>query len=74
MKSYAIALCNFLKWFALIYFLAMVAHYGLTMNVFPEKRWFGGTIPIFLHWVLALYLYLLPRHFRRLPLGATTCN
>lgn len=70
MKSYAIALGDFLKWFALIYFLAMVACYGLTMGAFPEKRWFGGTISIFLYWVIAIYLYLLSR-LRRLPLGAT---
>lgn len=58
-----------LKWFALIYFLVMVARYVVSMIVFPEQRWLGGTIPIFFHWVLALYLYLLSRYYRGLPVS-----
>jgi hypothetical protein len=56
-----------LKWFSLIYFLGMLARYIITMALFPERRWFGGAIPIVFHWVLAAYLYLLSRCYRRLP-------
>ena len=57
-----------LKWFALLYFLAMVARYVSAMALFPERRWFGGSIPIFFHWVLAAYVYVLSRYHRGLPL------
>ncbi len=58
-----------LKWFSLFYFLAMLARYVITMAVFPERRWFGGSIPIFFHWVLSVYVYLISRYYRGLPLG-----
>ena len=57
-----------LKWFSLLYFLGMLARYVITMTLFPERRWFGGSIPIFFHWVLAAYLYLLSRYHRGLSL------
>lgn len=41
------------------YALVMVIRYGLTMGLYPERRWLGeGTIPIVFHWVLATYLWL----------------
>lgn len=41
------------------YALAMAIRYGLTMALYPERRWLGeGTIPIVFHWVLATYLWL----------------
>jgi hypothetical protein len=49
-------------------FLGMLARYLITMTVFPERRWLGGSIPIFFHWVLAAYLYLVSRYHRGLPL------
>lgn len=55
-----------LKWFSLVYFAAMVARYVISMAVFPERRWFGYTIPIFFHFVLALYIYVLSRYHRDL--------
>ena len=58
-----------LKWFALVYFLIMLARYVVSMIVFPEQRWSGGTIPIFFHWVLAFYIYLLSRYHRSLSLA-----
>ena len=58
---------TFLKWFSALYFLGMLARYVVTMTLFPERRWFGGSIPIFFHWVLAAYLYLLSRYHRGLP-------
>lgn len=59
-----------LKWFSAVYFLAMLARYVITMTMFPERRWYGGAIPIFFHWVLAAYLFLLSRYHRGLPLRA----
>jgi hypothetical protein len=53
-----------LKWFSLVYLLAMVARYAISMSVYPERRWFGDTIPIFFHCVLASYLYVLSRWHR----------
>ena len=58
-----------LKWFSLLYFLGMLVRYVVTMVLFPEQRWLGGTIPIVFHWVLALYVCLLSRYHRDLPLG-----
>lgn len=51
------ALC----WFSGIYFAAMVIRYVVVMTVDPERRWFTGTIPIFFHFVLAAYLFVLSR-------------
>lgn len=45
--------------FSYVYFAAMVLRYVLTMSFYPERRWFTGTIPIFFHWVLAAYLFVL---------------
>lgn len=41
-----------------IYFLAMLLRYLVQMVLYPETQWFGGTIPIVFHWVLATYLWL----------------
>ena len=40
-----------------IYFAVMVARYGIQMTLQPETRWFGRSIPIFFHWVLAGYIF-----------------
>jgi ABC-type transport system involved in cytochrome c biogenesis permease subunit len=53
------ALC----WFSYVYFLAMVVRYVLTMYLYPERRWLSGTIPIFFHWVLATYVFVLGRYY-----------
>ncbi len=47
----------FLKWFSYVYFLSMAARYVYTMTRHPELRWFGHTIPIWFHMVLAAFLY-----------------
>jgi hypothetical protein len=60
------ALGKTLKWFSLAYFLVMVARYIVTMALQPDRRWFGGTIPIWFHLVLAAYVYLLSRYYRGL--------
>jgi uncharacterized protein len=59
---------NRLKWFSGSYFLVMAARYAISMSVYPERRWFGNTIPIWFHFVLAFYLYLLSRHWRGLAI------
>ena len=56
---------TFICWFSYVYFLAMVLRYVLTMYLYPERRWLAGTIPIFFHWVLAAYLFVLGQYLRR---------
>lgn len=51
--------------FGSIYFISMVIRYVLQMIIYPETRWFGGTIPIFLHFVLATFLILVGRYHLR---------
>lgn len=50
---------GFLITFSAIYALAMVIRYVIRMYRNPNQRWFGGTIPIVFHFVLASYLYTL---------------
>lgn len=45
--------------FSAVYAGAMVTRYIVRMRRRPEARWFGGTIPIVFHLVLATYLYAL---------------
>lgn len=42
-----------------VYAAVMVVRYVVRMRRRPEERWFGGTIPIVFHIVLASYLYML---------------
>jgi hypothetical protein len=37
----------------------MAIRYVVRMRRRPDQRWFGGTIPIVFHFVLASYLYTL---------------
>jgi hypothetical protein len=50
------ALGRAVLWFTLVYAAAMLMRYVVRMSRRPDQRWFGGTIPIFFHWVLAGYL------------------
>ena len=50
---------NFLIAFSAVYVLAMVIRYTISMQRRPDQRWFGGTIPIVFHIVLASYLFVL---------------
>jgi uncharacterized protein len=52
---------GFLIAFSAIYFSSMVLRYILTMIFGPEQRWFGGTIPIFFHFVLAGFIFTFGR-------------
>ena len=49
---------RFLIAFSCVYFVGMVFRYGLTMMLHQERRWLGGAIPIFFHFVLAGYLFV----------------
>lgn len=42
-----------------IYFVGMILRYIIRMMLIPEARWFGGTIPIFFHCILASCLLAL---------------
>ena len=50
---------NLLILFSVVYALVMAIRYGVRMRRRPDQRWFGGTIPIVFHFVLASYLYTL---------------
>lgn len=36
----------------------MLIRYVIRMSLYPHERWAGGSIPIFLHWVLASFLLI----------------
>jgi hypothetical protein len=50
---------DFLIAFSAVYALAMPIRYVVRMYRRPGERWFGGTIPMVFHIVLASYLYVL---------------
>jgi hypothetical protein len=50
-----------LIWFSYVYFGSMVVRYVIRMTRRPDQRWFGGTIPIIFHCVLAIFLYVFGR-------------
>lgn len=47
----------FSVWFAYVYFAGMVVRYIITMTLRPERRWFGGTIPIVFHSGMGAFLW-----------------
>jgi uncharacterized protein len=49
----------FLVAFSLAYALSMAVRYVVRMARRPEERWFGGTIPIVFHLVLASFLFVI---------------
>ena len=48
---------RFLIGFSFVYAAAMTVRYVVRMYRRPGERWFGGTIPIVLHFVLAAFLF-----------------
>lgn len=50
--------------FGYFYLAVMVARYPIQMYLHPESRWFGGTIPIFFHWLLATFVITVGLHHR----------
>lgn len=51
--------------FGYLYLAVMMLRYPIQMVMQPESRWFGGTIPIFVHWALAGFVILVGLHHRR---------
>src|SRR5882724_3528390 len=56
---------TFLLPFAAVYLAVMIIRYVVRMGLYPHERWTGGSIPIFFHWVLAIYLLLVGYHHWR---------
>ena len=52
----------FSVWFAYLYFGGMVFRYIVSMTRRPERRWFGGTIPIIFHSIMAAFLWTWGRY------------
>jgi hypothetical protein len=52
-------------WFGYVYLATMVLRYIIRMSLYPEARWFSGTIPIFFHWVLAAFIIAFGEYHRR---------
>jgi hypothetical protein len=51
--------------FGSAYLTVMVLRYVVRMSLYPLERWTGGSIPIFLHWVLATFLLVVGNHYRK---------
>ena len=60
---------RFLEWFSYLYWAGMAVRYVVSMALHPERRWFGGTIPIFFHCVLATFLFVVGRYHTRLAVS-----
>jgi hypothetical protein len=58
------AFARYVFWFGCLYLGTMVLRYPIRMYLHPEARWFGQTIPIFFHWVLATFVILFGRYHR----------
>lgn len=63
-------LAGFLVAFSALYAASMLLRYVITMLLRPEMRWFGGTIPIFFHFVLAAFLYTWGKFHARVAIFA----
>lgn len=53
--------------FGSVYLFVMIARYILRMSFYPTERWFGGSIPILFHWVLASFVLVLGHYHWRSP-------
>lgn len=51
--------------FGIVYVLFMIGRYVVRMSMFPDERWFGGTIPIVFHFVLASFILLFADYQRK---------
>ena len=49
--------------FGTLYFASMVIRYILTMILYPQRRWTGGSIPVVFHLVLATFILLVGRYY-----------
>lgn len=50
--------------FGYLYLASMIVRYIIRMSLYPEARWFGGTIPILFHWVLASFIIAFGQYHR----------
>ena len=57
------------SWFSYLYFGGMVLRYVIWMWRRPDQRWFGGTIPIIFHCVVAAFLFTFGTYHVRLAVG-----
>ena len=48
--------------FGTLYFAGMIIRYAVTMALYPERRWTGGSIPVFFHLVLSAFILSLGRY------------
>jgi hypothetical protein len=55
---------RYVLWFGYLYLATMVLRYPIRMYLHPEARWFGQTIPIFFHWILASFVILFGLYHR----------
>lgn len=51
--------------FGALYFDSMILRYILTMWLYPQRRFAGGSIPIIFHLVLATFILLVGGHYYR---------
>jgi hypothetical protein len=49
--------------FGTLYVASMLVRYTLTMALYPERRWTGGSIPVVFHLVLAAFILLVGRDY-----------
>ena len=59
------AMGRLLRGFSYLYFGGMAVRYVVSMALHPERRWLGGTIPIFFHCVLAALLFVVGHYHTR---------
>src|SRR5438477_1290904 len=59
---------TFLLPFAAAYLAVMIIRYIVRMGLYPHERWTGGSIPIFFHWVLAIFLLIVAGYHKRGPI------
>jgi uncharacterized protein len=57
---------RYLLWFSYVYFVGMVVRYIIWMTRRPDQRWFGGTIPIIFHSVVAAFIFTFGTYHQRL--------
>lgn len=64
--------------FGSLYFLGMLVRYAVTMAVYPQRRWTGGSIPIFFHLVLSAFILALGQYHYvngpRVGLASSLCR
>jgi hypothetical protein len=55
-----------------LYAVAMIVRYVAQVTIHPEWRWFGHTIPVVFHLVLASFLFVLAGAWRDAPTGCSS--